>query len=114
MVLGQGCEGIASALLISGIYDLEPLRHTYINEPLGLDAKTARAMSPLFAEQPPSCPVHVVVGENETAEFHRQSHAYAKRLREEGRQVTLAVLEGLNHFDIILSDRIIEEIASRA
>jgi len=110
MVLSQGCEGIASALLISGIYDLEPLRHTYINEPLGLDAETARSMSPLFAADPPSCPVHVVVGENETSEFHRQSRTYAERLREEGRHVSHAVLEGLNHFDIILSDRIIEEI----
>ncbi len=67
-------------------------------------------MSPLYAVSAPSCPVHVVVGENETAEFHRQSRAYSERLREEGCQVSLAVLEGLNHFDIILSDRIIEEI----
>ena len=81
--------------------------------PLGLDAATARALSPLHAGHVPSCPVSVLVGENETAEFHRQSEAYAARLRQDGGEVSHVVLDGLNHFDIILSDRVIAEIASR-
>lgn len=100
-----------AALLISGIYDLEPIRLTYVNDPLGLDAETARALSPLFQDHVPSCPVRVVVAENETAEFHRQSSTYADRLRTAGVAVADEIYSNLNHFDIILSDRIVEDIA---
>lgn len=105
---------VSAALLISGIYDLEPIRLTYVNDPLGLDAGTARALSPLYHESVPSCPVRIVVGENETAEFHRQSQTYADRLRDAGVEAADDVYAGLNHFDIILSERIVDDIAGLA
>ncbi|MGI9413399.1 MAG: alpha/beta hydrolase [Hyphomicrobiales bacterium] len=105
---------VSEALLISGIYDLEPIRHTYINDPLGLDAGAARAMSPLHAGPVPACPIRIVVGEIETPEFHRQSRAYAELLRAQGAEVSDRVLDGLNHFDIVLSERTFEEVARMA
>ncbi|WP_282791769.1 alpha/beta hydrolase [Streptomyces sp. CC224B] len=38
---------IASATLLSGVYDLELLRHTYVNDALGMDTAEARECSPL-------------------------------------------------------------------
>jgi len=105
---------LEAALLISGIYDLEPIRLTYVNDPLRLDADTARALSPLFLGPVPSCPVRVVVADNETAEFKRQSRAYADRLRSAGVEVTDEVYGDLNHFDIILSDVIVNDIERMA
>ena len=105
----QACS-IDAALLISGIYDLEPIRLTYVNDPLGLDPETARTLSPLFHDRVPSCPLRVVVAENETAEFKRQSQAYADRLRTAGAKASDEIYDGLNHFDIILSERILEDI----
>ncbi len=103
-----------AALLISGIYDLEPIRLTYVNDPLDLDAETAHALSPLHHSGLASCPVRIVVAENETAEFHRQSRAYADRLREAGMEVVDEIYAGLNHFDIILSERIVDDIERMA
>ena len=40
---------VDAALLISGIYDLEPIRLTYVNEPLGLNAESARALEPALS-----------------------------------------------------------------
>ena len=110
MLLTEAECPVNAALLISGIYDLEPIRLTYVNDPLGLDAGTARALSPLYHEGVPSCPVRIVVGENETAEFHRQSRTYADRLRNAGVEAEDVVYAGLNHFDIILSERIVGDI----
>ena len=39
----------ACRFLVSGIFDLEPIRLNYLNERLGLDAAEARRNSPLFA-----------------------------------------------------------------
>ena len=41
-------HGIAHVLLLSGIFDLDPIPLTSINDPLGLDAKRAHALSPMF------------------------------------------------------------------
>ena len=64
---------LKGALAISGIYDLEPLLHTTINDAVQLDAAAARRNSPLFAEPPVAMPLIVAVGALESDEFKRQT-----------------------------------------
>jgi arylformamidase len=47
---GTGAPGdiVKAAIPISGIFDLEPIRHTSINDVIGMDAGEARRQSPLF------------------------------------------------------------------
>ncbi len=92
--------------LLSGVYDLRPLVHTSVNDPLGLDDASAAAISPALlpvpshdGARPPR--VLVAVGENETDAFHAQSHLYAARLRLSGVSVTELVRSGRHHFDIV-------------
>lgn len=87
---------VDALVLLSGVYDLRPLVHTTINEPLGLTDDAAAALSPLLLpvrSVPPTC---VAVGEVETAAFHEQSRAMAARLR-----VTDLVVPTRHHFDIV-------------
>jgi arylformamidase len=101
---------LAGALLISGIYDLEPIRHTTIDAPLRLGRDEARALSPLYLDQP-QCPrVHLMVGSQETAEFHRQSAAFAAHLEAQRCSVRLDVVAGANHFDIICGDAVADAV----
>ena len=86
------------ALAISGIYDLDPVCMTSINQPLGLEAETARQLSPMFQSTTIDCPVIIAVAEHDTAEFKRQSKDYGDSLGN-ARQIEIA---GTNHFDIIL------------
>ena len=37
-------------MAISGIYDLEPIRHSYLNDKLGLDEAMSRRNSPMMQE----------------------------------------------------------------
>lgn len=102
---------LVGALLISGVYDLQPIILTSINAPLGLNAARAEALSPLRLPIAQLCPVRVTVGENETSEFHRQAREMALHLAAEGCPTALAIHAGSNHFDIILSERTAQEIA---
>src|SRR6185312_10176641 len=66
-------ELVIAAYAISGLFDLVPLVETSINKALGLDGATAKAASPMFWPAPAHGSLDAVVGERESAEYHRQS-----------------------------------------
>jgi arylformamidase len=92
---------VAGAVLLSGIYDLEPLIGTYIDAALHLTGEDVAALSPLRLKA--GRPVRTIVawGDNETAEFKRQSRAFAAALVRSGFPVSAFELAGTNHFDIV-------------
>jgi arylformamidase len=92
---------IKSAIPISGIFDLEPIRHTPIGDPLGLDAAEARALSPLFLPAQVAGPVTVTVGGDESDEFHRQADTYRDHLRAEGMSADVFDIAGKHHFSVV-------------
>ncbi len=67
---------LKGALAISGVFDLEPLVNTYVNDPLKLTVDDAKDLSPLYHIPTESCPLVVTYGENETEEFKRLTHEY--------------------------------------
>ncbi|WP_354641417.1 alpha/beta hydrolase [Kitasatospora camelliae] len=93
---------VAGAVLLSGIYDLEPIALSYVNEPLGLDAAAARRSSPLHLPLASLPPLLIALGEHETAEFGRQQREFADAARAAGVPVREIVVDGRNHFDLPL------------
>lgn len=66
------------ACALSGLYDLEPLRLTYLNDVLGLNPEAAARNSPLYLDPMADIPLILSVGELETDEFKRhQTELYA-------------------------------------
>ncbi|QBY04911.1 alpha/beta hydrolase [Thalassotalea sp. HSM 43] len=90
---GDFIKGICA---VSGIYDLEPIAHTYINEPLQLSEQEIQTLSPIRLSTP-QCQVIIAYGDNETSEFKRQSDDMARRLDCASLQVARC-----NHFDVIM------------
>ncbi|MCY4334714.1 MAG: alpha/beta hydrolase [Litoreibacter sp.] len=69
---------VCSAVSISGLYDLTPLPWTFLREEVGLTAADIEGQSPLAVwDAGPADHILVVVGEKETAEFHRQAQVFA-------------------------------------
>jgi arylformamidase len=93
---------VSGAVLVSGIYDLEPLIGTSINGALGLDAIEANRNSPLGKLRNVFPPSLVCWGDNETDQFKRQSRAFAQALRAAGSDCVEFECAGRNHFDVIL------------
>ena len=91
----------AGAVLISGIFELEPLVGTYVNDPLGLDAEAAHRNSPALADLAGFPPALIAWGGIETDEFKRQSRYFAGLLRAAGGEAECLEMETRNHFDIV-------------
>lgn len=100
-------EGRASAALaISGVFDLEPLIGTSINVALGLDVMEARALSVTNwpvpdGSTPGGTTLDCWVGDEESAEFIRQSRDMAALWGARGVETRLKVAPGANHFTVL-------------
>jgi arylformamidase len=92
---------VAAGLPISGIYDLEPIRLTPLNDLVGMDTAEARAQSPMFMAPPTKAPMVVVAGGAESEEFIRQAEDFAARWREHGVAAESIVPDGLDHFTVL-------------
>ncbi len=92
---------VIAAYTISGLFDLGPLVETSINNALRLDTASARAASPLFWKAPPRGSLDAVVGENESAEYFRQSRTIVERWGAAGVPTRFGVVPGANHFTAI-------------
>lgn len=91
---------LKGAVLLSGIFDLEPLMDTTINDALRLDAEEARVQSPVRRALNLSGRLVVGCGDDESSEFNRQSDAYVAAHRSADIDVT-RVGAPAHHFGII-------------
>src|SRR2546430_755696 len=92
---------VVAAYAISGLFDLGPVVETSINNALCLDHAAARAASPLFWNAPLRGSLDAVVGENESAEYFRQSRTIVDLWGAAGLTTRFGVVPGANHFTAI-------------
>ncbi len=97
----MGLKGVDAGLSVSGVFELEPIRLTYLNEKLGLDEAEAAAMSPLRHLPPHAGPLTIAYGGAELPELRRQSEAFAEAWTEAGLMGELLALPRENHFTIL-------------
>ena len=87
---------VDNALLVSGVYDLLPVRLSARNDYVRLDERLEDEFSPMRQLERIACPVTVAWAEKESAEFARQSREFADGLR-----APTIIGTGLNHFEIL-------------
>lgn len=92
---------IRGVLPISGIFDLDPITLTYLNEDLQLRPFEVRTLAPIHNLARRDVPVRLFAGGNELPELQRQSRAYAAAARAAGLNVSMTTLPGLNHYTIM-------------
>jgi arylformamidase len=86
---------------ISGIYNLEPMRHCYVNDLLQLDADMALKYSPMMNASHFGKPFDLLVGDNELTEMQKQTIDFFKYRNSRDEVGSLILLEGLNHFTVL-------------
>lgn len=96
----------ASAFALSGLFDLQPLLTTHINQWMQLDDASAVRNSPRFllpdAQTHNQCQLRVACGEFESTEFKRQSHEYLAAWQARCLPGSWVDAPGTNHFDLPL------------
>ena len=97
---------VKGGIPISGLFELEPLRHTSINRGLGMDEEEAAIQSPMNHEPATCAPQLIVCGGKESAEFHRQSDVYARAFATKERRIERFTVPSRDHMDVLdeLSD----------
>jgi arylformamidase len=92
---------VPAAYAISGLFELEPLVATSINNALRLDRAAAKAASPLLWKPPVGASLDAVVGGNESAEYLRQSRTIAEAWGKAGVATRFCTVADANHFTAI-------------
>lgn len=98
---GFALPPMAGGLAISGLYELEPIRRSYLNAVLGMDAETAHRNSPTLHPPADAPPLICAAGGAETEEFHRQQAGLVAAWRARGLAVETVEVPGRNHFTVL-------------
>jgi len=98
---GLPAAPLAAAVMVSGIYDLHPLRYSYLQPQIQLDDGVIRRNSPIFSVRPCATPALITWGGAESDEFRRQSHAFHDVWKAVGNRSELVAQEGAHHFSAI-------------
>lgn len=99
--MSLGHPHIKAGLLISGIYDLEPIRHSYLNAKLNLDDGLIQRNSPMRNPGGVNKPLVVVAGSGELPLLRKQSADYAGHRAAYGLPVVYEEIPGANHFTMM-------------
>lgn len=92
---------VRAGMAISGIYDLEPIRHSYLNDKLQVDEAASHRNSPMMQQGGALKPLSLVVGGAELPLLRKQTADFAGHRARYGLPVTYEEIPGANHFTIM-------------
>jgi arylformamidase len=95
-VYGLPAATIKAGLPISGLFDLDPMRWSWLQAKLQLSEDDVARESPMRHLPPSAIPQVAAVGAAESAEFRRQSNEYAGALA-----IPYLEIGGRHHFDVL-------------
>lgn len=91
---------IKGGLLLSGMYELAPVRLSKRSQYVAFDDETVAELSPMRHLDHLCAPLVLIYGTLETPEFQRQSRDFAAAVAEAGKPVRLLVGAHYNHFEL--------------
>ncbi len=88
---------------LSGLFDLDPLIKTSINNALNLDPDQAKRFSPIY-KQPTNTErvdLMLVVGSLESEHYHQQSKSLEQKWTESDLNIEQLIAQGTHHFSVL-------------
>jgi len=92
---------VKGAIMTSGMYDLEPIRLSYVNADLRLCPQDVERFSPTRLKPTAAGPLIIAAGAEETAEYLRQSNDFAAAMTARGARAHLSILASTNHYTML-------------
>jgi len=111
---GLPANTLKGATAISGVLNLEPVRHISVNEQIRLTPDSARLNNPLLHPPLGHVPLIVAVGLGETAGWIGMSLDFAKMCRERDIACTYLEIPDLHHYQMALELNRAESALTRA
>ena len=94
-------DRISKTISVSGIYDLQPILSTKLNEVLGIDLGIAKSESPVFLKPTNGSNLIFWVGAEERPEFLRQVGLIYEKWKKFDIKSEIYFEEGKDHFSVI-------------
>ena len=94
-------DTIKGGVLVSGMFDLKPVRLSSRSTYLNFTDDLEQALSAQRHLDKLNAPIIVAYGALETPEFQRQSRDFAEAVEKAGKPAQLMRCEGYNHFEVI-------------
>ncbi|APB99102.1 alpha/beta hydrolase [Polynucleobacter asymbioticus] len=91
---------VIDGVCISGVYDLEPIRHCYVNDKLRLDLKSSLDNSPIIKTNHFGKRVDLFVGGAELQHMQNQTINFSEYRKQNLQQGECKLLNGFNHYTI--------------
>lgn len=95
-------DPFAGAVLLSGLYDIAPLRYSYLQPLIQLDEGSVRRNSPVQHVRPCATPLLLAWGDAEQAAFAQQSQGLHAAWQQAGNRSELLALPGADHFEAMV------------
>jgi arylformamidase len=99
MALDEPC--VIGGTAISGIFDLEPIRHCYVNDALKLTRESAVQNSPIILSNHFGKELDLFVGDAELPEMIKQTLDFSIYRNASVQKGGVSLLKGLNHYSIL-------------
>ena len=90
-----------AAALVSGLYELQPVRLSKRSAYVNFTDKVVETMSPQRYVEKVDIPILLAHGTCESPEFQRQSRDFAEGLKNAGKPVQYLAAEGYNHYEMM-------------
>jgi arylformamidase len=114
MLLAADAVCLKGGIAISGVFDLRPLQHSWLQPTLQLTDVLVQEQSPLFHIPTRAAPLLVTVGGDESEAFLGQSQRYLAAWQAAGFGAEYLAQPGLNHFEAIYGFAESESVLARA
>ena len=96
-------DAVKGVIPMSGVFDMRPFQSSWLQPWLQLTGDTARSESALFNITAHTPPVLVMLGEEESEEFHRQSLLFVQALRDRECLVEYQDMAGEDHSTVLFA-----------
>ncbi len=100
LLAGEVYDRIVNTVAVSGVFDLDPLMKTKMNEDLRLDEQEVRTESPIHYKPRENTRITCLVGGSELPEFLRHNDMLTA-WKSSGARVKTVIDQGRNHFTVI-------------
>lgn len=98
---------LRAVISLSGLFRLEPVMLSYLNDSIKMDRENATNNSSAFLNPVNDCPILLVTGTAETDEFKAQSQELCNCWKSKCSNITLLNVPGKNHYSIL--DAVVEK-----
>ncbi|PWB27189.1 alpha/beta hydrolase [Flavobacterium sp. HTF] len=92
---------VKGILAVSGLFDLDPVSHTFVQPAVRITSEQILSSSPIRLIVSSEIPLIIAWGEKETAAFRTQSSNYLEAWQKAGNKGSSLIVSGADHFSIL-------------